>query len=213
MDHEIEELVLPSAYLTKQDITDARLRAKQVFTDREFLLSNGADPAKLPKVPKPEPLPKPEPPPPEFTHEEKTEALSIFLEQPDAPLAPTTSGAAKALEKLLKRFDYNLPNATNKMRQYLIFKMFELAENEDPKLAIKALEMLGKVSEIGLFSTKIEVSTTDKPTTELESELSSLLKSYSLGELNSIPAEYVEITDAELRGEYEEDDEEDEDEE
>ena len=181
---ELEALLAPS----ERDTASAYLQAREVFADRSFLLNNGVAHADLP---------------PEYTHQEKTEALSIFLEQPDAPLAPTTSGAAKALEKLLKKFDYNLPNATNKMRQYLIFKMFELAENEDPKLSIKALEMLGKVTEIGLFSTKIEISTTDKPTKELESELSSLLATYSLGELGAIEGERVErteITDEELRG-------------
>ena len=89
------------------------------------------------------------------------------------------------------------------MRQYLIFKMFELAESEDPKLAIKALEMLGKVSEIGLFSTKIEVTTTDKPTNELETELTSLLATYSLGDLTGVKEVQdtrVELTDEELRG-------------
>jgi hypothetical protein len=180
---ETDTIPYTPVYSSPDEITDARACAIKAFADTNFLRANGADI-------------------PEYTHQEKTEALSIFLEQPDAPLTPTTSGAAKALEKLLKRFDYNLPNATNKMRQYLIFKMFELAENEDPKLAIKALEMLGKVTEIGLFSTKIEISTIDKPTIELESELSSLLKTYSLGELSggALEAEYEEITDAELQG-------------
>ena len=66
------------------------------------------------------------------------------------------------------------------------------------------------------FSTKIEVSSTDKPTTELETELNKLLNTYSLG---AIDTNYQEITDAELRGddieeaefeEYEEGEEEDE---
>lgn len=180
---EIEVLLQPVI----RDSEVIRAQAKKMFKDRDFLISNGADPATLP----------------EFTYRERNEALSIFLEQPDAPLVPTTSGAAKALEKLLKKFDYNLSNSTNKMRQYLIFKLFELAENEDPKLSIKALEMLGKVTEIGLFSTKIEISTNDKPTKELESELSTLLATYSLGELRAIESgrvEQAEITDEELRG-------------
>ena len=216
---EPEEYIIQTTLLeTEQDLTDARVRARDAFTVRDFLIENGADPKKLPKEP-PAPKPEPEPKPQytsEFTVAEKNEALSIFLEQPTAPPEPTTPGSKKALEKLLKRFDYTMPDSTNKMRQYLIFKLFELAENDDPKLAIKALEMLGKVSEIGLFSTKIEVSSTDRPTTELETELNKLLNTYSLG---AIDTNYQEITDAELRGddieeaefeEYEEGEEEDE---
>ena len=165
---------------SERDTDNAFRQGQEVFADREFLTSNGCATTDLP---------------PESSMQDKQEALSIFLEQPDAPLAPTTSGAAKALEKLLRRFDYNLPNATNKMRQYLIFKMFELAENEDPKLAIKALEMLGKVSEIGLFTTKIAIDTGEKATVDLETELNSLLVTYSLGDI----AEMTEPTTSKVR--------------
>lgn len=203
-------------YTTEDEVVAARVRARDAFENIEFLYDCGikirkpAKPLPPPKPPKPLPPPKPvkipkatpEPkPPPEFSEEEKSEALSIFLEQPDAPPTPTTSGAAKALEKLLKKFDYNLTNSTNKMRQYVLFKLFELAENDDPKLSIKAVEMLGKVSEIGLFSTKIEVSTNDKPTADLESELNKLLTTYSLGEIGVLEGSYKELTDAELVGE------------
>ena len=90
------------------------------------------------------------------------------------------------------------------MRQYVLFKLFELAENEDPRLQIKAVEMLGKVSEIGLFTTKVEVAAADKPTGDLESELNELMSTYSLGgELGSIDASYAQISDEELRGDVE----------
>ena len=84
----------------------------------------------------------------------------------------------------------------------MLFKLFELAENEDPKLQIKAVEMLGKVSEIGLFTTKVEVAAADKPTGDLESELNELMSTYSIGgELGSIDASYAQISDEELKGE------------
>ena len=192
-------------YATIEDVHAAAYKAEDAFNSYKFWdacgISHGDIPSKFRKViPQP---PKPPKPAPEFSEADKTEALSIFLEQPDAPIAPTTSGAAKALEKLLKKFDYNLTNSTNKMRQYVLFKLFELAENDDPRLAIKAVEMLGKVTEIGLFSTKIEVSTTDKPTEVLESELSTLLAAYSIGDFGVLEGSYEELTDAELLGEEE----------
>jgi hypothetical protein len=172
-------------HLTPSELKQRHAFAKEAFKDRDFLTQQG----------------HPEPPEPQLTYAEKNEALNIFLEQPDAPVAPTTPGAAKALDKLLKRFDYTLANSTNKMRQYVLFKLFELAENEDPKLQIKAVEMLGKVSEIGLFTTKVEVAAADKPTGDLESELNELMSTYSLGgELGSIDASYAQISDEELRG-------------
>jgi len=200
------ESLPPIARLTSiEDVHAAAYRAEDAFSSIAFWEACGFAHRDIPpKFKKTIPQPaQPAQPAPEFSEAEKTEALSIFLEQPDAPSAPTTSGAAKALEKLLKKFDYNLTNSTNKMRQYVLFKLFELAENDDPRLAIKAVEMLGKVTEIGLFSTKIEVSTTDKPTEALESELSTLLAAYSIGDFGVLEGSYKELTDAELLGEEE----------
>jgi hypothetical protein len=52
------------------------------------------------------------------------------------------------------------------------------------------------VTEIGLFTTKIEVSVADKPTSDLESELRGLLKNYAKTEKQVVQ----ELTDEELRG-------------
>ena len=176
-------------YTAPSVATKRRLNAKEAFKDPTFLDEQGIPPL-------------PEPP---LTYAEKNEALNIFLEQPDAPVAPTTPGAAKALDKLLRRFDYTLANSTNKMRQYVLFKLFELAENEDPRLQIKAVEMLGKVSEIGLFTTKVEVAAADRPTGDLESELNELMSTYSVGgELGAIDVTYEQISDEELKGDAKE---------
>lgn len=176
-------------YTAPSVATKRRLNAKEAFKDPTFLDEQGIPPL-------------PEPP---LTYAEKNEALNIFLEQPDAPHAPTTPGAAKALDKLLKRFDYTLANSTNKMRQYVLFKLFELAENEDPRLQIKAVEMLGKVTEIGLFTTKVEVAAADRPTGDLETELNELMSTYSVGgELGAIDVQYEQISDEELKGDVKE---------
>jgi hypothetical protein len=166
-----------------KELYDKSTTSKLAFQDSSFLDVQGIPEPKIP-------------------YDERKEALNIFLEQPDAPSAPTTPGAAKALDKLLKKFDYTLSNSSNKMRQYVVFKLFEIAENEDPRIALKALEMLGKVSEVGLFTTKVEVATANKSTKELEIELSSLMESYAIGvDFQAIEAEYEQISDEELKGE------------
>ena len=179
-------------YITPDELTHRRMTSKDAFKDLVFLDGQGL-------------------PQPELTYSDKAEALNIFLEQPDAPAVPSSPGAARALEKLLKRFDYTLANSANKMRQYTLFKIFELAENEDPKIAIKAIEMLGKVSEIGLFTTRVEISTAEKTTGDLEIELNSLMSSYAINGSVGVSGEtYEQITDAELSGEEEEEEEEEE---
>ena len=180
----------PQTPLSRAGIMSKSASNKLAFQDSEFLSDLGM-------------------PLPDITQMEKNEALDIFLSQQSSPLIPTTPGAARALDKLLKKFDYTLANSANKMRQYVMFKLFELSENEDPKIVLKAIEMLGKVSEVGLFTTRVEVAASDKSTKELEKELSSLMSSYSIGaEFTSIDAEYEDISDEELKGEVDEEEEE-----
>jgi len=146
------------------------------------------------------------------TETDKTEF--IFMSEEDSKI-PLKKPAEKRLKDLLDQYDYQLPNSANKMRQYIINKLFEAAEEGEPNLSLKALEILGRVNEIGLFTTKIEISVADKPTADLEKDLSLLLKSYAKKDIEPVQ----EITDEELRGyteqveegvfseEYEEDDE------
>ena len=189
---EVFNFSVTQPYITPDELTHRRMTSKDAFKDLVFLDGQGL-------------------PQPELTYSDKAEALNIFLEQPDAPAVPSSPGAARALEKLLKRFDYTLANSANKMRQYTLFKIFELAENEDPKIAIKAIEMLGKVSEIGLFTTRVEISTAEKTTGDLEIELNSLMSSYAInGSVGTTGETYDQITDAELSGEEEEEEESDE---
>jgi len=191
---EVFNFSVTQPYITPDELTHRRMTSKDAFKDLVFLDGQGL-------------------PQPELTYSDKAEALNIFLEQPDAPAVPSSPGAARALEKLLKRFDYTLANSANKMRQYTLFKIFELAENEDPKIAIKAIEMLGKVSEIGLFTTRVEISTAEKTTGDLEIELNSLMSSYAInGSVGTTGETYDQITDAELSGEEEEEEEEESDE-
>jgi hypothetical protein len=182
MDPEVNEILEFEGLLqppTQKDAETIVVQAQRAFANREFLIGNNADPKKIP---------------PEYTAEDKDEALWTIAEMRATGkiVEPTTPGAARVLERLLKKFDYNLPNSSNQMRQYLVYKLFDWAENEDPKVSLKAVEMLGKVSEIGLFNTKIEIATSEMPTQELESELNKILKTYSLGEIKAIEVKAVE---------------------
>ena len=92
---------------------------------------------------------------------------------------------------MLSKHDYVLNDPANKMRNYVVFKLFEHAESDDPKISLKALEYLAKSSEVGLFSDKIEVNITQKTTVELETELTTMLKNISnRGNLGVIDAEF-----------------------
>ena len=143
--------------------------------------------------------------PTEVTFDAKGNSKVVHMTSPETARNMTILPELAAMESLLKNYDYELVNSTNKMRQFIISKLFKMANDaEDEKVSFRALETLGRVTEIGLFTTKIEVSVADKPTSDLEVELRGLLKAYSVKEKQIVE----EITDEELRGydQIEEDD-------
>ena len=50
-------------------------------------------------------------------------------------------------------------------------KLVLLADNKDPRVQLKALEMIGKISDVGLFTDKTEITMRHRPTEELEQML------------------------------------------
>ena len=174
------------------ELEDMRTRAKAAFNTAEFLKAFGL--------------------PINITDEDREEARAIFMDSPNAPAAPTTPGAAYILEALLTKYDFTMIGQTNKMRNYVLFNLFNLAENaESDSVKLKSIELLGKVAEVGLFANKIEISIEQKSTIDLEADLKALLKSYDLdaleGELADVQDQLSlereargELTDEELRG-------------
>lgn len=114
---------------------------------------------------------------PDISDDDRKEALHIFHESPLAPPKPTTLGAARMLDSLLAKYDYQMVDPSTKMRNYVMFKFFELAESSDEKTSMRALENLAKTSDIGLFSDKVEISINNKSTEELEKDLTRLVGS------------------------------------
>ena len=81
---------------------------------------------------------------PDISDDDRKEALHIFHESPLAPPKPTTLGAARMLDSLLAKYDYQMVDPSTKMRNYVMFKFFELAESSDEKTSMRALENLAK---------------------------------------------------------------------
>jgi len=61
------------------------------------------------------------------------------------------------------------------VRHLVTNKLIEETENPDPRVRIRALELLGKISDVGLFTEKTEVTITHRTTDELRESLRSKL--------------------------------------
>jgi hypothetical protein len=57
------------------------------------------------------------------------------------------------------------------IRHLVTNKLIDETENPDPRVRIRALELLGKISDVGLFSEKTEVTITHQTTDDLKERL------------------------------------------
>jgi predicted NodU family carbamoyl transferase len=84
----------------------------------------------------------------------------------------TSFGAAA----FLKAYGQQLAMDANQVRAALTFKLMELANYGDPKIELKAIELLGKHSDISLFTSKSEITINYKDPTELEDAIKARVK-------------------------------------
>lgn len=99
-------------------------------------------------------------------------ARSMFKEGRDpTPSELKRSGVVMQLEALLTEYDYALIDDANRIRNYVTNRLIKESDHNDPKIRIRALELLGKLSNVGIFSEKHEIVVSHQATEVLEAEL------------------------------------------
>ena len=114
----------------------------------------------------------------EVTDADSHEAHQIFAGQKSLNVARTPPGAILKLEAMLSHYDHEFLGANRRIANYVTNRLLEETEDEDPKVRLKALELLGKRRGVNLFSDQLEVTVKQKQTQDLEAELASLLGKY-----------------------------------
>lgn len=139
-------------------------RAEAFFRTAEFLSESGAEI--------------------EVGEDDRAEARAIFNDGGTTPnVVPSTSAVAIHLKALITEYDHRVLESNIQARTYIVNRLLDIsnpnkAEPAKPNEQLKALELLGKVSEIGLFTERIEVNINNKSTEELETELVETLSRY-----------------------------------
>jgi hypothetical protein len=93
-------------------------------------------------------------------------------------LANTTPQAVRHLVGMLTAYDWAFVEQARQMRGYAVAKILEDTEHPDPRYRLKALEMLGKVTEVALFTERVEIKKTEMSDEELESKIKAKLGKY-----------------------------------
>lgn len=102
--------------------------------------------------------------------------LIVGAEKPSTPKTISISSEAKAASVLIKQFDFQAFSDQLQARNFITNKLISLADSGDPKVELKALELLGKHSDIGLFTERSEITIHHTTSSSLENSIKERIK-------------------------------------
>ena len=73
--------------------------------------------------------------------------------------------------KLLDEWGHKVVESASQVRHLVMNRLLHETDNEDARIRIRALELLGKVTEVGLFSERVEVTHTHQTADDLREKL------------------------------------------
>lgn len=97
-----------------------------------------------------------------------------------------TPQAVRHLVGMLTAYDWEFVQQAKELRGYTVAKLLEECEHPNANIRLKALALLGKVTEVGLFTEKIEVKKTDLTEEEIDKKLKEKL------------AKFMDVSDADI---------------
>jgi len=89
--------------------------------------------------------------------------------------ASLTPASLLMTNSILQEFGQSVVESAKQVRHMVTNKLVLETDNPDPRVRIRALELLGKISDVGLFAEKSEVTITHQSTDDLRNKLRSKL--------------------------------------
>ena len=86
-------------------------------------------------------------------------------------ISTATPAAVLLTQGILKEYSHAVVEHAVQLRHLVTNKLILETDNPDPKIRIRALELLGKISDVGLFTERSEVVVTHQSSTELVERL------------------------------------------
>jgi hypothetical protein len=90
-------------------------------------------------------------------------------------VATLTPASLLMANSILQEFGQSVVDSAVQIRHMVTNKLVLETDNPDPRVRIRALELLGKISDVGLFAEKSEVTITHQSTDDLRDKLRSKL--------------------------------------
>lgn len=127
--------------------------------------------------------------------EDRSKARNVATGNAPLQINEENAGALIHLEAILSEYDKGLLNTATRLRAYVTNKLLLETIDEDAKVRIKALELLGKITNVGLFSERIDINVTHRTVEEIDSELDNVLEKF-LGPVERVDTETAEELDS-----------------
>jgi len=119
-----------------------------------------------------------------FTNPESTEKITTA--QNKSLSVPAT---VQHLYAMLSDYDHQVVQEAVQLRRFITNKLIEIGGLADPRHRLKALELLGKISDVGLFAEKTEITVKNLTNEDLELQIKSKLYKI-LGKTSAIDTTY-----------------------
>ena len=103
--------------------------------------------------------------------------------------------AAMAASAFIKNYGHNLAHDVMEVRAALTNKLLEIANCGDTKYELRALELLGKHSDIGLFTERSEITINYKSPEALESAIKERVKRLLNAEVIDMPTTGIDLNE------------------
>lgn len=139
----------------------------------------------------------------EPTGEDEDTAAKLALAYADNPektskkvttkkAATLTPASLILTNTILQEFGHSVAESATQIRHLVTNKLLLESENADPRIRMRALELLGKISDVGLFAEKSEVTITHQSTEDLRDKLRGKLEKLVNPMDEAVDAEYID---------------------
>jgi len=163
---------------TPEEIDDFRQKAHALFETVQELIERGAEV--------------------EVTPEDKAQSHQIATSGKLPPAKTLTPGAIINLEAILSEWDQEVLDVSRRLRNYVTNKLIVESVDPDPRQRMKALENLGKIAGVGLFSERIDINVTHRTVHDIEADLLKTLELYGADVVDVTPQEPAPVSVAEI---------------
>lgn len=100
----------------------------------------------------------------------------------------------KSAVGMVTAYQWRFIEQAEQLRSMSVAKIVKETDHPDARIRLKALEMLGKVTEVALFTDRVQIKTDDISDEELDAKIKEKLSRY-MGAVDVVEAEFTEKDD------------------